>query len=152
MIDQRVDARPVQTERLHFVDNVVLQVLVVPLLRRREQQPFKLGLEVPSLQTAQPLVGTGDGIEKLHHLGFKLGLNCGNRKPILLLVLVIEVALADRPVAGLLVGGVFLGRLNWRGERNGRCGHLERPSGYTQGRFANDQCAIGTNHRGRHGL
>ena len=46
--------------------------------------------------------------------------------------------------------GVFVGRLELCGERNGRCGHLEQPSGFARVGGTHDRLAVGTNHRGRH--
>ena len=54
---------------------------------------FELELDVLVLQAAQPLVGVGDGVEGLDHLGLELGLDCGEREPILHVV-VVEVAFA----------------------------------------------------------
>ena len=70
------------------------------------------------LQPAQPLVGAGDGIKGLDHLRLEFRLDCGNREPILHISVVVEVALADRPVGcGLLALGVFAGRLERGGGR-----------------------------------
>jgi hypothetical protein len=52
------------------------------------------------LQPAQPLVGAGDDVEGLDHFGLKFCLDCGDREPILHIVIV-EVTLAERP-AGCL--------------------------------------------------
>ena len=52
LLDQGVDARSVQSERLHLADYFVFQLLIIALLRRRERQPFKLELDVLILQAA----------------------------------------------------------------------------------------------------
>jgi hypothetical protein len=73
------------------------------------------------LQPAQPLVGAGDGIEGLDHLRLEFRLYCGDREPILHIVVVVEVALADRPVGcRLLTIGAFAGRLERGGGRGRR--------------------------------
>ena len=136
LLDQRVDARLVQSQRLHLGDDLVLQLLILAFLRGRERQPFELELDVLVLQPAQPLVGVGDGVEGLDHLGLELRLDCGDREPILHIVVVVEVALADRAVGcRLLAVGAFAGRLErgGGGRRSGRRLRLRRRPGVGPG-------------------
>ena len=96
--DQRVDACLVQPQQFHHADDLVLQFLAPALLRRRERPPVEPELNLLVLHPAQPLVRASDGIEGLDDLGFELGLNCGDGQPILHIIIVVEVALADRRV------------------------------------------------------
>ena len=57
LLDQRIDARLVEPQRLHLGDDLVLELLVAALLRRRERGVLELELDVLVLQAAQPLVG-----------------------------------------------------------------------------------------------
>ena len=98
LLDQRIDARLVEPQRLHLGDDLFLELLVLALLRGRERLALELELDVLVLQAAQPLVGVGDGVEGLEHLGLELGLDGGEREPILHIV-VVEVALAGVPSA-----------------------------------------------------
>ena len=91
LLDQRIDARLVEAERLHLGDDVVLELLVAALLRGRERIVAQLVLDVLVLQAAQPLVGIGDVVEGLHHLGLELGLDRGERERVLHVV-VVEIA------------------------------------------------------------
>ena len=130
LLDQRVDARLVQPQRFHLADDLVLQLLIVAFLRGRERLPFELELDILILQPAQALVGVGDGVEGLDHLGLELRLDCGDREPILHIVVVVEVALADRPGGSRLSPPAeFAGRLEGcrSGWRSGRRPHLRRP-------------------------
>ena len=102
LLDQRIDARLVEPQRLHLGDDVVLELLVAALLRRRERGVLELELDVLVLQAAQPLVGVGDVVEGLQHLGLELGLDGGKRERILHIVIV-EIALGRRLRARLAV-------------------------------------------------
>src|SRR5262249_17995684 len=55
-------------------------------LRRRERIVAQLVLDVLVLQPAQPLVGVGDVVEGLDHLGLELGLDGGKRERVLHIV------------------------------------------------------------------
>src|SRR5207247_7087405 len=74
-----------------LADDVVLELLVAALLRGRERIVAQLVLDVLVLQAAQPLVGVGDVVEGLHHLGLELGLDGGKRERVLHIV-VVEIA------------------------------------------------------------
>src|SRR5260221_5132594 len=89
LLDQRVDGRLIGPQRLHLADDVVLQLLVAALLRRRERIVAQLVLDVLVLQPAQPLVGVGNVVEGLDHLGLELGLDGGKRERVLHIVVVI---------------------------------------------------------------
>ena len=52
LLDQRVDARLVEAERLHLSDDLFLELLVLALLRGRERQALELELDVLVLQPA----------------------------------------------------------------------------------------------------
>src|SRR6266511_915913 len=95
LLDQRVDARLIEPQRLYLDDDVVLELLVAALLRGRERVVAQLVLDVLVLQAAQPLVGVGDVVEGLHHLGLELGLDGCKRERVLHIV-VVEVAFAGR--------------------------------------------------------
>ena len=92
LLDQRIDARLVEPQRLHLGDDVVLELLVAALLRGRERGVLELELDVLVLQAAQPLVGVGDVVEGLQHLGLELGLDGGKRERVLHVV-VVEIGL-----------------------------------------------------------
>ena len=98
MLDQSIDARLVETERLHLGDDVPLKFLRLALLGGRQSLVFQLSLNVEFLQPAEPLEIIRDAIEDLEHLRFELGLHSADRKPLLHLVFV-DVALADNLVA-----------------------------------------------------
>ena len=57
LLDQRIDARLVQAQRLHFGNDVVLELLVAALLGGRERGVLELELDVLVLEAAQALVG-----------------------------------------------------------------------------------------------
>ena len=88
LLDQRIDARLVEPQRLHLGDDLVLELLVFALLRGRQRRALELELDVLVLQPAQPLVGVGDVVEGLQHLGLELGLDRGERERALHVVLV----------------------------------------------------------------
>ena len=70
---------------------------------------LELELDVLVLQAAQPLVGVGDVVEGLDHLGLELGLDRGERQRILHVV-VVEVALAGWRLAAFAGLAVAAGR------------------------------------------
>ena len=105
LLDQRIDARLVEPQRLHLGDDLVLELLVVALLRGRERGVLELELDVLVLQAAQPLVGVGDVVEGLEHLGLELGLDRGERERVLHVV-VVEVAFAGGVSAPRLLAAV----------------------------------------------
>ena len=106
-------------------------------------------LDVLVLQAAQPLIAGGDGVEGLDHLGLELGLDCGDRKPILhFVVVVFEVDFADYPIGHrVLTVGAFGGRLEWGGGYRFLRWYLRRPFGLTRDRVGDDDLAVGPNHR-----
>jgi hypothetical protein len=69
-------------------DDLVLELLVAALLRRGERIVAQLVLDVLVLQAAQPLIGIGDLVEGLDHLGLELGLDRGKRERVLHIVVV----------------------------------------------------------------
>ena len=87
LLDQRLDARLVERQRLHRLDELVLQLLVAALLAGRQRagggQPV---LDLLVLQLAQLLVGVGDDVEGLHDLRAQLGFHGGERQARLVLV------------------------------------------------------------------
>src|SRR4030095_399183 len=100
-------------------DDVVLELLVAALLRGRERIVAQLVLDVLVLQPAQPLVGVGNVVEGLDHLGLELGLDGGERERVLHIVF-LETASAGRALAALALLAVgALGRALERG-RAGR--------------------------------
>ena len=130
-------------------DDVVLELLVAALLRGRERIVAQLVLDVLVLQAAQPLVGIGDVVEGLDHLGLELGLDGGKRERILHVV-VVEIAFAGRvlPILAFFAIGALESRLG-RARARGRYRRLrqQRPAGHRH-----DRLAVGADHRRRHGL
>ena len=102
VLDQRVDARLVQPQRFHLLDDLLLELLRLALLRRGERLVLELVLDVELLQAAQALERVGDLVEGLEHLGLELGLDRGERHRVLEVVLV-EVGLAQRRLLGHLL-------------------------------------------------
>ena len=101
-------------------------------------------MNVLILQAAKLLVGAGDGVEGLDHLGLELRLDCADREPILHIVVIVRVALADRPVRRRhLTVSAFVGGLERNGGRgrSGRRLHVRRLPG-----------SVGANYWRRHGL
>ena len=118
----------------------------------------ELVLDVLVLQAAQPLVGVGDVVEGLHHLGLELGLDGGKRERVLHIV-VVEIAFAGRRLAALAFLAVgALGRRLERGRARGRGRRrrrLRQHGGAGNRRRAgrrHDRLAVGADHRRRHGL
>ena len=123
LLDERVDARLVEAERLHLGDDLVLELLVLALLRRRERLVLELVLDVLVLQAAQPLVAVGDRVEGLQHLRLELGLDRGERERALHVVVVaIGCALRLLLAVGvfLAVGAALNGVAGGRGRRRHR--------------------------------
>ena len=125
LLDERIDARLVEAQRLHLGDDLFLELLVLALLGGRQRRALELELDVLVLQAAQALVGIGDVVEGLQHLGLELGLDGGERHRAFEIVL---VELALRRLARLLFGGhgVGLGPERGRGRRRGRGRHRLR--------------------------
>src|SRR6516225_5936950 len=98
MLDQSIDARLVETERLHFGEDIFLKFLRLALLRGRQPLVFQLALNVEFLEAAEPLEIIRDAIEGLEHIRLELRLHSADRKPFLHVVFV-DVALADNLVA-----------------------------------------------------
>ena len=133
LLDQRIDARLVQPQRLHRGDDLFLELLVLAFLRRRERVSLELERDVLVLQAAKPLVLACDGVEGLQHLGLELGLDRGVRYPILHIV-VVEVTLAPVGCRFLPIGA-FTGDFEWgRGS-----GGLRRLAGLARSRDAGDR-------------
>ena len=118
---------------------------------------LELELDVLVLQPAQPLVGVGDVVEGLEHLGLELGLDRRERERVLHVV-VVEIAFAGAP-SGFSSpspsSSVALGRLERGGgrgrrRRRGVCASGRRD--HRGARHRHDRLAVGADHRGRHGL
>jgi len=120
LLDQRVDARLIEPQRLHLGDDLLFQPLVFALLRGEKRGAAEPELDILLLQTAQSLIGVGDVVECFEHLGLELGLDRGERKRVLHFVFV-EIALGER-LAGrrLLTFGACAGGLELGGARSGR--------------------------------
>src|SRR5450755_2521311 len=112
LLDERVDTRLIQPQRLHLDDDFVLQLLVFALLRRRQRFVLQLVGDVLLLQAPQLLVVVGDLVESLDHLRLQLGLDGGERH------LVFELVVVHVGVGGSLRGAFTLGG----GGRCGGCG------------------------------
>src|SRR5262245_61418109 len=97
VLDQRIDARLAETERLHLGEDVSLKFLRLALLRWRQPLVFQLTLNVEFLQAAEPLEVIRDAIEGLEHLRFELRFHSADRKPLLHVVFV-DVAFPDNLV------------------------------------------------------
>ena len=89
LLDQRIDARLVEPQRLHLGDDLFLELLVFALLRRRQRGVLQAEFDVLLLQAAQPLEGVGDVVEGLDHFRLELGLDGGERQRILHVVFVV---------------------------------------------------------------
>ena len=50
LLNQRIDACPVQPKRFHLANYLALQLLILALLRRRDRLSFELELNVLILQ------------------------------------------------------------------------------------------------------
>src|SRR5262245_58786309 len=98
MLDQRIDARLVETERLHLGEDILLKFLRLALLRGRQPLVFELTLNVELLQAAKPLEVIRDVVEGLEHPRFELRLYSADREPLLHIVFV-DVALTESLVA-----------------------------------------------------
>ena len=120
LLDQRVDTRLIEPQRLHLDDDLFLELLVLTLLRQRQQLVVQLVVEVLVLQSAQALERIGDLVEGLQHLGLELGLYGRERHRVLEIVLV-QVAFAERAFLGLLLAVAAVQRLGLE-RRRGRWG------------------------------
>ena len=118
---------------------------------------LQLVLDVLVLQAAQPLVGVGNVVEGLHHLGLELGLDGGERERVLHIV-VVEIAFGRRRLGALAFLAVgALGRRLERGRARGRGRRrrrLRQPGAGNRRRAGrrHDRLAVGADHRRRHGL
>ena len=126
LLDQGVDARLIEPQRLHLDDDLFLELLVLALLRRRQRLVVQLVVDVLVLQSAQAFEGIGDGVEGLQHLGLELGLDGGERHRVLGIVLV-GVAFAECAFLRLLFAAADVQRLGlerrggrWRRRRSHR--------------------------------
>src|SRR6202040_964256 len=121
LLDQRIDAGLVQPQRLHLDDDLVLQLLVFALLRRRQRLVLQLVGDVLFLQAAQLLVVVGDLVEGLDHLRLQLGLDGGERHLVFELVVVhVGFGRGFRRILFLAFGGLALRRGAERGRRRRR--------------------------------
>ena len=129
LLDQRIDARLVEPQRLHLDDDLFLQLLVFALLRRRQRVVLQAEFDVLLLQAAQPLEAVGDVVEGLDHLRLQLGLDRGERQRVLHVVFVV-VALGGGFGRILLLFALGAGRLERRGGggRRRRRGRSARPA------------------------
>ena len=115
MLDQSIDARLVEMERLHLGEDVSLKFLRLALLRGRQPLVFQLTLNVEFFQAAEPLEVIRNAIEGLEHLRFELRLHSADRNPLLHVVFV-DVAFPDnlvpcwRSVANLFADRTVLRR------------------------------------------
>ena len=119
LLDQGIDARLIEPQRLHLGDDLFLELLVLALLRWREQLVAQLVVDVLILQAAQALERVGDGVEGLQHLGLELRLDRGERHRILEIVLV-QIAFAERASSVCSSPPLFSGWLERRGAGGGR--------------------------------
>ena len=95
LLDQRIDARLIEPQRLDLLDDLFLELLRFAFLRRRQRFVLELVLDVEVLQAAQPLEEVGDVVEGLQHFRLELGLDGGERHGIFQIVLV-EVGFGER--------------------------------------------------------
>ena len=95
LLDQRIDARLIEPQRFHLLDDLFLELLRLSLLGRRQRLVVQLALDVELLQAAQPLERVGDVVEGLQHLWLELGLDGGKRHRVLEIVLV-EIGIGNR--------------------------------------------------------
>ena len=107
LLDQRLDARRVERQRLHRRDQLVLELLVAALLAGRQRagrgQPV---LDLLVLQLAQLLVGVGDDVEGRHHLRAQLRLPwppATGLALVLVLFLVLEAAAFAADIGDVVV-------------------------------------------------
>ena len=104
LLHQALDARVVERQALDVADDLVAQLVVAALLLARELLARNLHLDLLVLQLAQLLVGGGDVVEGLEHLGLELGLHGGERERVLEVLVVLQLALRAR--LALAVGAV----------------------------------------------
>jgi hypothetical protein len=77
LFHQAFDACVVERQALDVTDDLITQLVIAALLLARELLACNLHLDFFVLQLAQLLVGGGDVIEGLEHLGLELGLHGG---------------------------------------------------------------------------
>src|SRR5205085_6189120 len=116
---------------------LVGELLVLAFLRRRERFVAQLELDVLVLQSAQPLVGVGDLVDRLEHLRLELGFDRGERERVLEVV-VVHVGVGDGGFLARIGGAVAGGGLERR--RAGRRGRRRRCD---RGRRRGDRSAGG---------
>ena len=121
LLDQRLDAVVVERQRLHVGDDLVLELLVLALLGRRELLVLHALLDMLDLQAAQLLVVVGDAVEGLEHARLQLGLH-GRERDVVLDVVVVEVAVGGGGLAVALALGAP------RPARDGLAPRRRRPS------------------------
>ena len=89
LLDQRIDARLIEAQRLHLGDDLFFELFVFAFLRRRQRGVLQAELDVLLLQAAQALEAVGDVVEGLDHFRLELGLDRGERQRILHVVFVV---------------------------------------------------------------
>ncbi len=117
LLDETIDARLVEAQRLHLADDLVLELLVLALLVGRQRAALELELDVLVLEPAQPLIGIGDLVEGLEHLRLELGLDRGERHRTFEIVL---VELTFRRLGAPLILAYRIGLDAERGRGGGR--------------------------------
>src|SRR5690606_13484843 len=81
LLDQRFDTQLVERQRLDGRDQLFLELLVRPLLARRQRAGRgKARLDLLVLQLAQLLVGGRDDVERFHHLRAQFGFHGRQRQ------------------------------------------------------------------------
>ncbi|ENN87860.1 hypothetical protein RHSP_48159 [Rhizobium freirei PRF 81] len=107
LLDEGVDAVLVQRQRLDRLDQLILQLLVAALLRRRQRAGGRQALlDLLVLQLAQLLVGFGDGVERQHDLRAQFGFHSSQRQAGLVFVFFLFL---DRQALATDIGNVVLG-------------------------------------------
>ncbi len=100
LLDEAFDAGVVERQALHVRDDLLAQLVVGLLLLARALLARDLLLELLVLLLAQLLVGGGDVVEGLEHLGLELGLHGRERQRVLEIVLVVHLAFGARLAFG----------------------------------------------------
>src|SRR5690242_1878992 len=80
LLDERIDAGLIEPQRLHFADDLFLELLVLALLGRRQRRALEPEFDVLLLKAAQALETVGDVVEGLHDLRLELGFDRGERE------------------------------------------------------------------------
>ena len=91
LLDQRIDARLVERQRLHVGDDLVGELLVAALLRGRQRARLRAAADQRVLQAAELLVVRGDAVEGLEHRRLDLRLHRGERQIVLVIVVLVGI-------------------------------------------------------------